>query len=156
LLLLSLIELAADAAPLVGKEDRFDFDIFFATIATSATNVQDATTINAIFLEPFSVSTGVVTLPVAVTLTVLFLSDVTVEFVAGLNVGTFDMVGTIEMVGTRDTVGTGDMMGTAVGFVKIAVGALEETGKLIDKLNERLSSNIPRELLYEFKAWNSK
>jgi hypothetical protein len=132
-------------APFGSDEARFDFDIFFATITTNATKAQEATAIIATFVVLFSVFIGEVAFPVI--LLVLFLSDGNVELaVVSLTTGLAEGVNTCGFMNIGDV----DMVGTAVGFVKMALGAIGENGKLIDKLNERLSPNNPRELLKKF------
>ena len=147
LLLLSFIEVAALNAAAFGSnvEDRFDFgdDVIFATTnATNATNAHDPTTIIAIFLELFLVSIKEFALPVV--LLVLSLSDVTVELgVASVTVGVETGDSSGGMVGGGDKT-----IVTAVGFILMGLGVLRGSGKLIDKLNEKLLSlSNPRILL---------
>ena len=112
LLLLSLIEVVAEAA--FGSDvDRFDGDdTFFATTATNATNAHEATNIIAKFLELFFVSASEFTLPVV--LIVLSLSEVTVELESvSLVVGLGPSDGIEEIV----NVGSDDTDGSAVGLL---------------------------------------
>ena len=132
-------------APFGRDDDLFEghVDIFFATIATNATRAHEATTIMAIFFDVFVVSIGEITLPVLLVITSS--SDVMVSLTAGLETGA--ETGRIVIDGDNDAVGTADIVGTAVGFLKKGLGVLCGSGKLIDKLSDRLSPNNPRKLL---------
>ena len=106
LLLLSFMEGAVEE-PFGNDADRLDGDdIFFATIATNATNAHEATTIIAMFLELFLGSIKDDTLPVVLLL--LSVSEVTVElevvaFTPGLEINseTGDIVNVGSMLNLR-------------------------------------------------------
>lgn len=148
LLLLSLIDVVvvvAAEAPLGSEDDLFeddDDDTFFAAIATNATKAHVATTIMAIFLELFVVSIGAVALPVLLVL--MPSSDEPVELVVvSLKVG----LETGDDIGVIVDDGGGEMLGTAVGLLNIGLGVSRGSGKLMERLNDRLSPNKPRKLL---------
>jgi hypothetical protein len=142
LLLLSLIEVVVVEVPFGSDDDLFERDdeIFFATIAANATIAHEATTIMAIFFDDFVASIGVVTLPVL--LVVTSSSDAMVELVV---VSLTTILETGGIMNDGDT----DIVGSAVGFLNMALGVVWGIGKLIDKLNDKLSPNKPRKLLKE-------
>ena len=85
---------------------------------------------------------GEVTFPVA--LVSISLSDATVESVmVSLAVG----LETGDEMGVFVNVGSTDMVGTAVGLLNMELGVPRGSGRLMDKLNDRLSPNKPRTLL---------